>query len=151
MVNKRGWIRIVEALVAVLLITGVLLVMINRDNNDSSDLSNKIYSLQLAILREIQLDDSLRDEILSAKEGEINALPIVWKDFESEGLLNIKIRISERIPDYLECEARLCELDNICSIQKDLDKNIYSQSVAIVATKDYYNPRQLKLFCWTKE
>ncbi|GAJ11607.1 unnamed protein product, partial [marine sediment metagenome] len=64
--NKRGWIRIVEAFVAILLVTGVLLVIINKQYIGKDDISAKVYDVELSILREIQSDTALRDSILQA-------------------------------------------------------------------------------------
>lgn len=148
MVNKRGWIRIVEAMVAILLITGTILVLINKNNEDNPRLVENIYNFQISLVREIQLDESLRTNILLVDQDN---LPLDWADFSNNGLSGLMSKINSRTPSYLECEAKICELDKICSLNKLLDKNIYSQSVAITATRDIYSPRQLKLFCWTKE
>ena len=142
MKNKRGWIRVVEAFVAVLLITGVLLIIINKGYIGKKDISNKVYDAELSILREIELDDNLRSEILSA-----NPLPINWGDTNFP--VNVKNKIEVRSPEYLECKAKICELDKIC-IMENIDKDVYAQAVAISATNEIYKPRQLKLFCWEK-
>jgi len=148
--NKKGWIRIVEAFIALLLIMGVLLFVINRGGFGGDDLSNEIYKVQVSVLREIETDASLREVIL--KENLANKLPIPWINFTDEtGLLPVKQRIEERMPEYLECEGMLCELDTICNLDSYSEKDIYAQAVAITADKKNYQPRQLKIFCWTRE
>ena len=62
--NKRGWIRIVEAFIAVLLVAGILLFVINKGYIGRRDISQQVYDAQLAVLREIQLNDTLRTQIL---------------------------------------------------------------------------------------
>lgn len=137
--NKRGWIKIVEAFIAIMLIAGVLLIVINKGYIGKSDISSKVYKIQLAVLREIELDDGLRGDILTAVLGEDN-IP--------NGVQN---KISNRIPKNLECKAKICELDKICALDSyNTEKDVYAQSVAIVATLQNYDPRQLKLFCWVK-
>ena len=140
--NKRGWIRVVEAFVAVLLITGVLLIIINKGYIGKKDISNKVYDAELSILREIELNDSLRTEILSA-----SPLPSEWEDIGFP--IDVKDKIEARSPEYLICVAKICELDEICIIE-NIDKDVYAQAVAITATNEIYKPRQLKLFCWEK-
>jgi len=141
MKNKKGWIKIVEAFFAIMLIMAVLLVVINKGYIGGKDISKKVYSAQLSILREIELDDILREEILNVKN-----LPIEEND---DGFPpSVKTRIDERLPNYLKCEAKICELDKICAIDNSQVKDIYAQSVAIVADSENYYPRQLKLFCW---
>src|SRR3989344_676445 len=63
--NKRGWIRIVEAFVAVLIITGLVLVIIGSSYTKEKDPSNEIYQIEEGILRDIQGNYSLRTGILS--------------------------------------------------------------------------------------
>ena len=134
--NKRGWIRIVEAFIAVLLIAGVLLLVINRGYIGKTDISERVYQVQLAVLREIELDSGLREEILSSPLGE-------------EVPINIQEKIDKRMPDYLTCKAKICDLDAVCALDGYIDSDIYAQAVAIAAQGDTYDPRQLKLFCWT--
>jgi hypothetical protein len=146
--NKRGWIRIVEAFIAVLLIAGVLLIVINRGYIGRTDISEQVYQVQLAILREIELNDNLRSNILEISE---NDLPINWTSFDDRKykLGDVKQKIIDRTPEYLTCEGRICKLDIVCAQEKFIEKDVYAQSVAITADLEKYAPRQLKLFCWT--
>ena len=150
--NKKGWIRIVEAMIAILLITGVVLVLINKGYIGKSDISEKIYTVQRAILREIELDETLRSKVISATLDSEYVPPQTPQSFPPE-IIN---KIKERSPDYLICGAKICGLDKICSltnIPPELgEKEIYAQPIAITTStgaSGTFNPRQLKLFCWT--
>jgi len=136
--NKRGWIRIVEAFIAVLLIAGVLLFVINKGYIGKSDISDQVYDIQLSVLREIELDNSLRVSVLQYNESRGDSLPS-----------GITTKVNQRKPDYLTCSAKICDLDVICSLDQYIDTDVYAQAVAIAAQGDLYYPRQLKLFCWT--
>ena len=139
MKNKRGWIRIVEAFVAILLISGTLLIVLNKGYLKNKDISSKVYDSQISVLREIELNDELRNEILN-----IPGLP-------TENIsANVTNKILDRIPTYLECKAKICKMDRICELNSYPNKNVYAQAVAISATSKKYAPRQLKLFCWRK-
>jgi len=142
--NKKGWIRIVEAFISVLLVAGVLLTLINTGMIGKSDISENVYNSQTAILREIELDDSLRAEILDLQN---NNLPIRWEDFDTYGLNGIKLKIEQRKPEYLNCTAKVCALNEICELDKYEEGDVYAQSVAITANIQNYKPRQLKMFC----
>lgn len=139
--NKRGWIRIVEAFVAILLIAGTLLIVINKGYIGKKDISKDVYEIETSILREIELDDNLRAEILNANLDEVN-----------EGNApKTRDKINVRKPDYLECRAKICKMNEICVLDSlDIEKEIYAQSVAISASLDTYDPRQLRLFCWER-
>lgn len=134
--GKKGWIKIVEAFIAIMLVAGVLLFVIDRGYIGKSDISDRVYQAQLAILREIELDDNLRTQILDAElEG---AVPQAVLD-----------KIEQRKPDYLTCTAKICRMDIICEAETPLDKDIYAQPVAIATEGSNPEMRQLKLFCWT--
>lgn len=134
--NKKGWIKIVEAFIAILLVAGVLLFVINQGYIGKRDISGRVYEAQIAILREIELDDSLRSEILNAESN--GNVPQAVLD-----------KVEQRKPDYLKCETKICELDVVCELETYIEKDVYAQSVAIAADRDNFDPKQVKLFCYT--
>jgi hypothetical protein len=142
MKNKRGWIKIVEAFVAVLLIAGVVLIIIDKEYLKKEDISSEVYDTELKILKEIQLNNTLRENILTA-----GPLPVNWTNFPQ----SVRNKIINDIPDYLNCNAKICEIEDACTIDENSEKDIYVQSVIITSTLDTLNYRQLKLFCWVKE
>lgn len=145
--GKKGWIRIVEAVVALLIITGSLMIAITGGHL-KKDISEKVYETELTILREISKDQAMRESIITIDEDKT---PTSWEDFDTlAGLPEIKTKINSRIPSYLECKARICALDMTCEILMDNNKDIYARSIAVTATSESYNPKQLKLFCWEK-
>ena len=141
MKSKKAWIRIVEAFTTILLITGVLLIVLNKGYLPKEDISQGIYEEQQWILREIQLNDSLRESVLSF---DLNSLPIEWDNFPQD----LKDKIISKTPGDLECIAKICNINEICVLSEISDKDIYAQKVIITATLEKYSPRQLKLFCW---
>lgn len=140
--SRRGWIRIFEAVIAVLLITSVLLVVIGQDSVKKDEDSLKIYKIEISILREIQLNSTLRGDIL-----DIGSLPVEWDDFDLIGLGEIKDKIVSKTPDYLNCTAMVCEMTGDCILEEGLGEEVYAQSITITANLTKYSPRQLKLFC----
>ena len=143
MVNKKehGWIRIVEAFTMILLISGILLMILDR--NSPKDFSQKIYEKEQGILRDIQLNDTLRENILSFSEG---SLPIEWVNFS----LDLKNKIISETPSSLKCESKICNVDKICNLSSSVNKDIYTQKVMISSNLSVYSPRKLELFCWGK-
>ncbi|PIN88883.1 hypothetical protein COU57_07030 [Candidatus Pacearchaeota archaeon CG10_big_fil_rev_8_21_14_0_10_32_14] len=174
--NKRGWIRIVEAFIAILFIIGALLMVVNKGYFGKSN-EEKVYQIQAEILREIQLNDEFRKEVLIADDdttltndlangieshnGEIPNLADLsdGKDSTEGGKFPKAVwdMIEKRISEFnlLECRAKICDLDLACGLNEYPDKNVYAQPVSI-STSNTQNlgpdiqPRQLKLFCWTK-
>ncbi|MBU0894934.1 MAG: hypothetical protein KKF48_03470 [Nanoarchaeota archaeon] len=130
--NKKGWIKIVEAFIAILLITSVALIIISKSDVTNSGVSKKIYNLEKSILKEIQLNDSLRSDVLRISL--------------SQGINNT---IDQKIPSYLKCEARICStIQEECQVESSPMRNLYVQSTIISANLTQYTPKQLKIFCW---
>ncbi|MBS3085823.1 hypothetical protein J4225_04020 [Candidatus Pacearchaeota archaeon] len=147
--GKRGWIRIVEAFVAILLITGVLLLVMNKGYIGKKDISGQVRDAEWAVLREIELNDNLRNEVLG-----VNIPDNPDENPDDNVPANVINKITNRIPNYLNCAAKICELDTLCKLNsipnEALGKDIYAESIAITATSTVYNPRQLKMFCWVR-
>ncbi len=146
--GKRGWIRIVEAFVAILLIAGTLLIVINK-GYIGQDNSEKIYTIEKSILREIQLDSELRNEIIELNLSQ-HSSGIEYNVDNPSGLFpqNVIERVNQRKPDYLDCVSKICYLEKVCALDNYPDSEVYSQSVAISTDLETYDPKQLKLFCW---
>lgn len=145
--NKGGWIEIVEAFIAILLITGVLLIVITRNNSQNADISERVYNSEITIIREIQLNDTLRNLVLSVTNAQ---LPSEWGN--SSFPATLQDRITSRTPNYLNCVAKICDPSDPCYLTSYQAKDVYSQDSIISATQTQtsFNPRKLKLFCWAK-
>ena len=139
--NKSGLIRIIEAFTMILIITGIMLTVLNKGYISKSDNSEKIYENEQAILREIQLNNSLRNEILAFED-----LPVEWENFPT----NLKNEIISEAPINFECQAKICGLNEICGLSEEIEKEIYVQKTIITASLEKYSPRELKVFCWEK-
>lgn len=147
MKNKRGWLKIMESFISITLIAGVVFLIISNLGLKSPDSALQIYDAQYSVLREIQLDGDLRQEILSVPN-----LPIEWGDFDENGLDEVENKITTKTPAYLTCEAKLCEIGEQCLSSSTLpeDKSIYVQPIIISAENGNYNPRKLNMFCWVQ-
>lgn len=146
--NRKGWLEIVEAFVAVLLVAGVLLIILNKGYFRGTDLSEQVYNIEISIIREIQTNDSLREDIAEAP-----GLPVEWE--EADFPTNLREKIITRTPDYLKCVGKICELNTQCglsgaSLEESSGKDVYSESGVISAILGQEVYRQLNLFCWTK-
>lgn len=153
MKNKNGWIRIVEAFAAIMLLAGVLLIIISNSRANVYDLSNQIYDVEAGILMKIYTDDALRDEILNEVSIPDEDLPVRWDDFDTK-LSEVKDKIDAETPGNLVCNAKLCLIADACALDESdspsEEKSIYSMSAIVTANINVYNPRKLNLFCWEK-
>lgn len=147
--NKRAWIRLVEAFIAILLVAGILFLIITQENM-KRDISAQVYQKEVSILRGIEMNKTLREQVLGIN---VSTLPISWEDTGFPP--NVKTKITDEIPSYLDCLAKICEITDVCVLEEELEEeitgDIYAQSVGIFADLTKYDPRQLKIFCWVKE
>ncbi len=143
--NKRGWIRIVEAFLSVLLVAAVLVLVINQQNIQTSDISPAIYNYEIYMIRSIELNDALRSQVLNVSEA---LLPVTWNSTDFPD--SVEDKLEDLVPNYLLCGAQICTTNSSCDFWQDIKSNIYTQRVFIASTYQNYNPRQLKLFCWAK-
>ncbi len=143
--NRRGWIRIVESLIAILLIVGVFLMVIAQSKNQNGNISTRVHDDEVYVLRGIQLNESLRQEIA----GISATLPIEWIGFDSIAPMT-KAQINKTIPGYLNCSAKICSTSDLCILMQSPQKTIYAESVIISSSLQAYNPKSIKLFCWEK-
>lgn len=134
MVKNKGWLRIVEASIAILIIFSVLLIINSRQNfnQDDGDLTGMITP----ILEEIARNVTLREKIV--EQG-----PSV----EEELRTFVGQRITQSTIRY---EVAICEIEEICSLAaypRDTD-SVYASERVISSTLNTYNPRKVKIFLW---
>lgn len=167
--------KVVEAFIAILMITGVVLVVINKGYIGTRDISKQVFEIESATLKEIERNDILRDKILTADNDLNNTNEINLESHKSDGTLNIGAtrttfpsdvwnKINERIISkygYLNCYAKICELNKACALDKypaaAIGKDVFSQNIAVTVSSatvilpgGSLNPKQLKLFCWER-
>ena len=143
---KKGWIRLVEVFISIILLGGVLLIVTTRNSAYSTEVQDEISEREVAILRDIELNNTLRTEILSIPQ---QSLPLEWGSFVSQ-LEEVADRIGVLTPANLECRAKMCLVLDNCIMDWSPDGDVYAKSVIISADLDTYSPRQLKLFCTKK-
>lgn len=137
MVNKRGWLRIIEAGIGVLIIIGVLLI-INHSKASSSgfDLSKELSKA----LEEISQDKALRVKIVS---GNMNA------EADIENFANTKIGRAN-----IAYKAKVCDVGAECALESSIakDKDIWSAeriiSINVDNTAQYSAPKRVRIFAW---
>jgi hypothetical protein len=130
--NRRAWLRIIEAFLAVLIIFGAVLVILSKQPT-GTDISEGVYERQRQILEIISKNDSLRSEIINEKNEEINNT------------------ISKIIPASWNFATNICDLNEICSNPGTYEnKNIYATEVIITSNLTKYNPKKLRFFVWGK-
>lgn len=128
MQNKKAWIRIAEAAIAIMLLASVILVIVGRQV-EQQDLGEMMYKLQQNILDEASRNDTVRNAVLSG-----NTLPV--NSF-----------IVERLPSGMNFTTKICNPEEACESELP-SKEVYADDVLISSTLQQYQPKKLKFFVW---
>lgn len=130
--NKKGFIRIVEAVFAILLLSGFLLFIYVKQA-DKSNFGDYNYNTERAILKEVSENESLRQAVLN------------------DNIQTLKSFVASKLPSIFQYSARICQVNDICGLETyPGEKDIYADSVLITSTLQDYNPKLFKLFIWKK-
>ncbi|MEK6873338.1 MAG: hypothetical protein AABW91_00685 [Nanoarchaeota archaeon] len=138
--DKGGFLRVLEAVIAILLIAGAVSIILVR-NTQKDNSSETIAQIQQIILEEISTNPELRTAVLS--EPPNNAL--------------LNNTISSLMPPEYSYEFKICSLEEICVLPNPAGYytkgDIYADEVSIAATLDIAptDPKRLRLFMWLKE
>lgn len=131
--NHGGFLRIIEATVAVLIIASVLFVFTSRQSAISSDVD--LTERAREILQEVAGNSTLRNASLNDDAETL-------EDF-----------ISRRIPElYLDFEVRICDdIGSACGQSSYVEGNIWSAERTISSNLYYLGPKKLRLFIWERQ
>jgi hypothetical protein len=145
MKNKKGWLRVVEAFLAILMIGGVILIIINQNTEGEKQDLFGIYENELVILREVQLNAALRSSILMISDS---SLPVELND--SAFPQDVEDKIENKIPPYLTCNAKICDINQECIANLSSTSDVYTKQSLIFANLQVNNPRKLAIACGVK-
>jgi len=133
--NNRGWLRVVEAAISVMIIVGVLLTVYIR-NSSSRDLSAQVYDIQKRVLDYIASDISLRQKVVAS----------------TPDLVSLKTAVADKIPPNFDFEIKICPLDD--STCQSTVSDTVSVYVADRIIAEQSGPslvkKKVRLFIWEK-
>ena len=133
--------RILEATVAVMIVSGVLVVVYSRQVDRGMEPADYFYNLQRQILMDVSSNSLLRLAVLNDDINEIER------------------HIGKRIPVAFGYSAKICDLGNVCQLdsgiyKETIDKDIFVEEIVISSDlgdgsgNQIYDPKKLILFVW---
>jgi len=137
--QKKGWIRIVEAFMAIVLLLGFVFVILIQVNPFSKGTS-LLKTNNIKILKVIETNFSLRNLVL-ASSPPINSNETNFPSELNESL--IKNTLSGET-----CFLYICSVESECNLNEDIQKEVYSSEILIFSNETLYSPRKLKVFCY---
>lgn len=139
MVNKRGWLRIVEASIAILIVmTSLFVIHGQREPVQQTDYS----LLAQEVLDEVAQTPALREAVAENDQETVEAF------------------VEERIPALgtMAYELRMCELNTACGKSTYTPGSVYAAERIVSYTipsqqgrGETMHPKKLRLFLWRNE
>lgn len=134
-VNKKGWIRITEAVVAILIMASVLIVLFVNDT-PQVNVSDYVYDLQVRLLTDVADREDLRAATINSTEALVNDTLIKY--------------FNDTIPGNFNFSVSVCDLGSPCSYAPEVDTAIFVEDRIISSTLASYKPKMLRLYIWEK-
>lgn len=129
--NKKAWLRIFEAVIAIVLVMGAALLIYSNQRKTITE-EKYIQDWQVEILKRIAENDTLRDAIVDNQSSPV-------RDFiELNKLNNINFSI------------KICEINGICLMDSYVDSVVFVQERIISGTIEKYGPKKVRFFVWRK-
>src|SRR3989344_5597781 len=161
--NKKGFLRIIEAVIAIVLLLGFILYINYRDVSDRLDVPSQVKDSMDSILNQMSLDGkygNLRDCIL---KSDVSSCGVGGSDPESCECNNVFSKqcglgtgfndlMNTRIGGY-DYACEVCSESLSCTrvSEKLEDKTVYTDTIFIANTKDVSKePRVVRLYFWEK-
>lgn len=140
--NNKGVWRVIESVIAVLIIAGAFLLFISKEEVSKQ---SHYFEVLRPTLDEIAQNESIRDKIIKDEAS--------TRDTEEE-IVNI---INNRFPsEELELNISICKINDVpCLTNEDyypkgIKGEVYSEERLISSTLIDYGPAILRVYIWPK-
>jgi len=142
--NKKGWLKLVEAGLAIVLLGSVLLVV--YINNSVGDVDRSfLLDSEDAILEEIARNETLRLSILSCVEGELNSTTSEVYNFTNDTL-----------EDAYSFKISCCPIVGDCGVMGSFDptggiqRDVFVRERIISSNSTHYSPKRVTIYSYVK-
>lgn len=134
--NKKGWIKVLEAFISIVLLLGLLFVIVNTQERKNSD---EIHMIKIErIIEDIRINETLRNEIIIQSN-----LPI--HSNQSGFSQTLKNFIESK--NYDGCSMGICESNDSCDLLENIKGEVFTKESFFVGNDEMFSPRKLKIFC----
>lgn len=131
--RKRGWLLIVESVIAVLILFGFVFVTMAKYAQESKAVreEHSLYDLANVLILKAEKNETIRGYVFNNEPTLINQ----YLDYE---IARLKLNV--------EAEAKVCNVEEICLIGNG-QKDIYSSEIIMTNGSVI---KKLKIFVWQK-
>lgn len=130
--NKRAWLRIFEAFLAIIIIAITAFFIYGYLRPDDLG-GEEIYRLETTILSEVAENFNFRGII-------------VGYDADTD-LTPIEVFVARRVPSEWGFEIKVCEVNLVCGMG-EYKEEVYATERIVSSNLTDYSPKKLKIFIW---
>ena len=150
--NKKGFIRTLEAVIAILIVFVFIYVLMQGSLTTKSKTSDSIKSMQEEILRGISESESLRSEVVNfdKNEGTKNYLGADISTLSGNSIVEY---VYDNLPTRFQQNYALVICETSCGIPGSLpNKEVYTTAVVITSSLESNcpecKPKIVRLWVW---
>lgn len=142
MVNRKGYIKTLEAVIAIVLILLFLFTVINKPLEKAGGSPPLVKRSQEYILNEILVNDTLRGQIINADLTNPGSPSFQDANNSLAGL------IQTNIPPGYSYAFLMCDQTTCVTAPPSIDVDVYFDDVFISTSDGTKNPRLVRLWFW---
>jgi len=146
MMNKRGWIRIVEMFFAILLVSGAVLYVASKQV-DRGDISSEVYQKQKELFSIIANNENYRAELIKID------LSNGCVSFPSTHEATFVQFVRASLLVTWDFVVNVCDITQTSNTGTPNDKAVFVSEFVVSATVNEYpsaTPRKVRLAVWSK-
>jgi len=156
MVGKRGYLRILEAIIAIVMIFGILLYVGQKESDFKTDVPSVVSEAQRVILDEIAFDEKFVDCVLFYVDG-TDTQGVCSGNTHGDGTgfdcnVEMDILINKHLPIGYDYTCEICE-ESLSCLGGDAEdipsgKSVYTSTTFLAGNGD--NEKVIRLYFWLK-
>lgn len=144
MVSKKGYIKTLEAVIAIIIIVVISYTLIAQPTETPPDVPSIVKGAQKIIDQTIQFNETIRS-LITKKE-----LPPPQSPGREELLKGVQAIIDKQSPLGYDYTCAICSEPGKCLEYTPLDKNVYMTDVLIASSEEQQNVRIVRIWFWRK-
>jgi len=156
MVNKKGYIRTLEAVIAIILILIFIFSVLPKKQTEELKTPREIDLTSDRILNEVQNNEEFRGCVID----DLDPSSLLLGQKSAEQCINTFITDNNLIPQTLDYKVKVCDTSitdttayNFCGeppLVGTEDKTVYVKSIILSGTLTELKTKRVKLYIWRK-
>jgi len=134
--DKKGYIKTLEAVIAIVLILGFIFLYLPREDTGSNEVPPLVASAQDSIKESLTNDVALREAIINQDSN------------DNSGQDAMEELLEANLPPGFNGNFNICGTPTCIGEGVPVDKNIYVEDIIISATLETQKPKIVRVFIW---